>query len=213
MQTSGWTPPLAVYVPEEEQQDIDLEWMKVALDQAEEALAAKEVPVGCVFVKNGKAIAKARNRTNEWRNATLHAELVSLDEILKTHPLPLQDVTLYVTVEPCVMCASALRQVGIGKVFYGAGNERFGGCGSVLDVNDTPSIQSSLSYPAFGGYYRPEAIMLLRRFYLIQNSNAPKPKNKTTRVLKTDILPIKSRTASPIATPDGSRTPLETELS
>lgn len=124
--------------------------------QAEEALAAKEVPVGCVFVKDGEAIAKARNRTNEWRNvssamcvtrcrimnisiiqATLHAELVSLDEILKTHSLPLQDVTLYVTVEPCVMCASALRQVGIGKVFYGAGNERFGGCGSVLDVNDT----------------------------------------------------------------------------
>ncbi|KAJ9120188.1 hypothetical protein QFC22_003088 [Naganishia vaughanmartiniae] len=156
MQSTGWTPPLATYIPEADQQEVDLGWMKVALDQtrpstlsfsglgslfgnpqAEEALAAKEVPVGCVFVRDGKAIAKARNRTNEWRNATLHAELVSLDEILKTHSLPLQDVTLYVTVEPCVMCASALRQVGIGKVIYGAGNERFGGCGSVLDVNDT----------------------------------------------------------------------------
>ncbi|KAI5453748.1 tRNA(adenine34) deaminase [Naganishia albida] len=208
MPASEWTPPLATYVPIEEQAEQDLQWMKVALDQAEEALAAKEVPVGCVFVKDGLAIAKARNRTNEWRNATLHAELVSLDQILKTHPLPLHDVTLYVTVEPCVMCASALRQVGIGKVFYGAGNERFGGCGSVLDVNDTPRIKSSISYQALGGYYRPEAIMLLRRFYLIQNSNAPKPKNKTTRVLKTDILPIKSRTASPSATPEGSRTPV-----
>ncbi|KAJ9121010.1 hypothetical protein QFC24_004991 [Naganishia onofrii] len=187
MQSTGWTPPLATYIPEEDQQEADLDWMQVALDQAEEALAAKEVPVGCVFVKDGKAIAKARNRTNEWRNATLHAELVSLDKILKTHDLPLQDVTLYVTVEPCVMCASALRQVGIGKVFYGAGNERFGGCGSVLDVNDTPRIKSSLSYQALGGYYRTEAIMLLRRFYLIQNSNAPKPWNKTTRVLKTDM--------------------------
>lgn len=78
-----------------------------------------------------------RGMNHPSRQATLHAELVSLDEILKTHSLPLQDVTLYVTVEPCVMCASALRQVGIGKVFYGAGNERFGGCGSVLDVNDT----------------------------------------------------------------------------
>ncbi|KAJ9103879.1 hypothetical protein QFC21_002341 [Naganishia friedmannii] len=201
MQSTGWTPPLATYITEEDQQEVDLEWMKVALEQAEEALAAKEVPVGCVFIKDGKAIAKARNRTNEWRNATLHAELVSLDEILKTHDLPLQGVTLYVTVEPCVMCASALRQVGIGKVFYGAGNERFGGCGSVLDVNDT------LSYQALGGYYRTEAIMLLRRFYLIQNSNAPKPKNKHTRVLKTDILPIKSRTASPSSTPQGSQTP------
>jgi tRNA(Arg) A34 adenosine deaminase TadA len=122
-------------------------------------LEAAEVPVGCVFVRNGKAIAKARNRTNEWRNvsivrpregpsrlidirvlqATLHAELVSLDHIIQTQriPTPLSDVTLYVTVEPCVMCASALRQVGIGKVYYGCGNERFGGCGSVLDVNST----------------------------------------------------------------------------
>lgn len=71
--------------------------------------------------------------------ATLHAELVSLDHIIQTQriPTPLSDVTLYVTVEPCVMCASALRQVGIGKVYYGCGNERFGGCGSVLDVNST----------------------------------------------------------------------------
>ncbi|KAJ9117781.1 hypothetical protein QFC20_000060 [Naganishia adeliensis] len=70
MSPPEWTPPLATYVPIEEQAEEDLEWMKVALDQAEEALAAKEVPVGCVFVKDGVAIAKARNRTNEWRNVS-----------------------------------------------------------------------------------------------------------------------------------------------
>ena len=67
--------------------------------------------------------------------ATLHAELEAIDHLLPTHPAPLSSITLYVTVEPCVMCASALRQIGIGKVVYGCGNDRFGGCGSVIDVN------------------------------------------------------------------------------
>lgn len=108
--------------------------MREALIMAEEALDAGEVPVGCVFVTNGKAIARARNRTNEWRNATLHAELEAIDHLLPRHR-ELADITLYVTVEPCVMCASALRQAGIGRVVYGCGNDRFGGCGSVLDVS------------------------------------------------------------------------------
>jgi tRNA-specific adenosine deaminase 2 len=105
--------------------------------QAEEALAADEVPVGCIFVKDDQAIARARNRTNEWRNATLHAELEAIDHLLPNHPPPLSSITLYVTVEPCVMCASALRQIGIGRVVYGCGNDRFGGCGSVIDVNSS----------------------------------------------------------------------------
>lgn len=105
--------------------------------QAEEALHSDEVPVGCVFVKGDTAIARARNRTNEWRNATLHAELEAIDHLLPDNPAPLSEITLYVTVEPCVMCASALRQIGIGRVVYGCGNERFGGCGSVVDVHDS----------------------------------------------------------------------------
>ncbi|KAG7571083.1 hypothetical protein FFLO_00908 [Filobasidium floriforme] len=189
----------AYYVPVEEQSEEDKTWMRVALDMAEEALQAAEVPVGCVFVRNGEAIAKARNRTNEWRNATLHAELVSLDHIIQTQqiPTPLSDVTLYVTVEPCVMCASALRQVGIGKVYYGCGNERFGGCGSVLDVNSTDMIPTQKGFPAYGGYYREEAILALRRFYITSNTNAPKPRNKGKRVLKTEFLPIKPAGGTP----------------
>jgi tRNA-specific adenosine deaminase 2 len=78
--------------------------------------------------------------------ATRHAELEAIDTILADPALtppsllasgayPLADTTLYVTVEPCIMCASALRQMGIKRVFYGCANERFGGCGSVLGVN------------------------------------------------------------------------------
>ena len=75
--------------------------------------------------------------------ATRHAELEAIDEIFADQTLtpvmneyPLSQTTLYVTVEPCIMCASALRQLGIKEVFYGCGNDRFGGCGSVLGVNE-----------------------------------------------------------------------------
>ncbi|PWN26837.1 tRNA specific adenosine deaminase [Jaminaea rosea] len=182
-----------------------LRWMREALLMAEEAFDALEVPVGSVFVRHGEIIAKCRNRTNELMNATRHAELEAIDEILSRYPPewgkkfaldphgcednPFKDTTLYVTVEPCIMCGAALRQVGIGRVVFGAGNERFGGNGSVLGCHDDDAILSSPPYEAVGGYYREEAIMLLRRFYLTENSNAPNPRSKARRVLKTQVQP------------------------
>ena len=118
--------------------------------------------------------------------ATLHAELEAIDHLLPTNPAPLSSITLYVTVEPCVMCASALRQIGIGRVIYGCGNDRFGGCGSVINVNSScvspldvllcpnPPREMLDTHPPFvaeGGFYREEAIMLLRRFYMSENQN------------------------------------------
>ncbi|CAD6588447.1 MAG: diacylglycerol O-acyltransferase 1 [Tremellales sp. Tagirdzhanova-0007] len=185
------------YIPPRDQSPSDLSWMREALIMAEEALASDEVPVGCVFVRQGRAIARARNRTNEWRNATLHAELEAIDHLLPMHPAPFSSITLYVTVEPCVMCASALRQIGIGKVVYGCGNDRFGGCGSVIDVNTSELLDTHPPYVAEGGYYREEAIMLLRRFYMSENQNAPNPKRKGTRVLKTEIPPPPSSSGTP----------------
>ncbi|KAI9063489.1 cytidine deaminase-like protein [Trametes sanguinea] len=176
------------------EEDIHMKWMKCAMDMAEEALAAQEVPVGCVFVRNDRIIARARNRTNQLRNATRHAELEAIDEILANKELtptvteyPLSDTTLYVTVEPCIMCASALRQMGIKEVFYGCGNDRFGGCGSVLGVNSALPHPKHPGYRATGGYMREDAIMILRRFYITENTNAPVPKSKANRVLKTEI--------------------------
>lgn len=184
-------------------------------NEAGEAMDAGEVPVGCAFVLDGVVIAKARNRTNELRNSTRHAELEAIDYILSTpsltptsslDPLPLSTTTLYVTVEPCIMCASALRQMGIKEVYYGCGNERFGGCGSVLSVNDDEDLNHP-QYPAVMGYLRDEAIMILRRFYLTENKNAPVPRAKTNRILKTEIpSPIlqsrsQSRTPQKVGTP------------
>ncbi|KAJ7265901.1 cytidine deaminase-like protein [Mycena haematopus] len=172
-------------------------FMAEAMAMAEEALAAGEVPVGCIFVRRNTIIAKARNRTNELRNATRHAELEAIDEILSDPALtapgnieyPLSDTILYVTVEPCIMCASALRQMGIKQVFFGCANDRFGGCGGVIGVNDRLEHPSHPPYEAIGGFSREDAILILRRFYVTENSNAPAPKSKANRVLKTEILP------------------------
>ena len=108
--------------------------MKLALDQAHEAYNAGEVPVGCVFVLNGTVVGQGRNRTNETLNGTAHAEMVALRD-MKDLISQTAHMDLYVTVEPCIMCAAALRQVGVKQVYFGAGNDKFGGNGTVLEIN------------------------------------------------------------------------------
>ncbi len=161
-------------------------FMKAALEQAEKALEEAEVPVGCVFVLENAIIASGSNKTNVSLNATLHAEFVGIETILADYPASIfSKVDLYVTVEPCLMCAAALRQLGIRKVYFGCGNDRFGGCGSVFSMHSDSAV--SQPYPVEQGIYRKEAIMLLRRFYLLENETAPKPSLKASRVLKEDV--------------------------
>ena len=104
------------------------------------------------------------------------------------HPDILHNTDLYVTVEPCIMCASALRQYGIRCVYYGCGNDRFGGNGSVLPVNSDKGLEEG--YPSYGGIFRKEAIMLLRRFYIQENDKAPNPMAKKSRELKLTVQPL-----------------------
>lgn len=157
------------------------QWMHMALDQAEIALNTEEVPVGCVIVRNNSlVIAKGHNNTVATGNATRHAELEALASLFRdgqTVPA-FSDCTLYVTVEPCVMCACALRQIGLVDVVFGCFNDKFGGCGSVLRVHD-----SAIGGPALrtrGGICKDEAIRLLQRFYSHENRHSPAP-NKRTR--------------------------------
>lgn len=164
-------------------------FMREAIKMAELALVSDETPVGCVFVRNGVIIGKGMNETNRTLNGTRHAEFVALAGILSKEPISIiKETDLYVTVEPCVMCASMLRQYGIRKVFFGCWNDRFGGTGGVLNIHSDPSVDKP--YPVFGGIFREEAIMLLRKFYVQENEKAPEPKQKRTRELKTEILPM-----------------------
>lgn len=165
------------------------EYMLIAIGQAEEALLKKEVPVGCVFVHDsGEVLAVGANETNRSLNGTLHAEFVAIKKILQYHEASVfHETSLFVTVEPCIMCASALRQLGIKHVVFGCGNDKFGGCGSVFSMHDDAWKTDIAAYPVTPGILRKEAIMLLRRFYLLENDTAPKPALKGTRVLK-DVI-------------------------
>ncbi|GFN10775.1 tRNA(adenine34) deaminase [Aspergillus tubingensis] len=161
-------------------------FMKQALMMGEKALATGETPVGCVLVYDNKIVGSGMNDTNKSMNGTRHAEFIAIGEMLQTYPRSaLRSTDLYVTVEPCVMCASALRQYQIRKVYFGCGNDRFGGTGSILSLHADRSIDPP--YPVQGGLFHKEAIMLLRRFYIQENEKAPKPRPKKHRELKTDF--------------------------
>lgn len=147
--------------------------------------------MACVFVHNGKIIGRGMNATNRTLNGTRHAEFQAIAEILSPPPVEanyppisaassaaaeplraypasiLKESDLYVTVEPCIMCASLLRQYGIRKVYFGAINERFGGTGGVFNIHQGPGPEKG--YEVSGGWLREEAIMLLRRFYVQEN--------------------------------------------
>ena len=105
----------------------------MALVEAEAALSKHEVPVGCVFIHSVHgAIGRGHNNTVASCNATRHAELEAIDQILQKgySPAVFRECTLYVTVEPCIMCASALRHIQVGHVVFGCCNDKFGGCGT-----------------------------------------------------------------------------------
>ena len=160
-------------------------WMQKALELAQGALAVGEVPVGCIIVYRDRVIATGSNHVNETKNATRHAELVALDEMFewcqsedldRSHIL--SESVLYVTVEPCIMCAAALRQMAISLVVYGCNNDRFGGCGSVLNVHTDDLVSHGAPLKHRAGVFANDAVQLLKSFYKGENPNAPEPKKK-----------------------------------
>ncbi|CAJ1077666.1 tRNA-specific adenosine deaminase 2 [Xyrichtys novacula] len=164
--------------------DGDIErWMTCAFEMAADALKGGEVPVGCLMVYENQVVGKGRNEVNETKNATRHAEMVALDQLLDwCHHSDLdvkgvcKRTALYVTVEPCIMCAAALRLLNIPVVVFGCRNERFGGCGSVLDVSSAGLPQTGSPFRCVSGHRADEAVEMLKTFYKQENPNAPKPK-------------------------------------
>ena len=119
--------------------DIDTQYMKEALALAREAEARDEVPVGALIVHRGEVIARASNTRESSKCATHHAELLAIEEacrVLGGWRLP--ECTLYVTMEPCVMCAGAIINARIDRVVYGTHDIRFGAFGSLIDIPKVP---------------------------------------------------------------------------
>ena len=113
----------------------DLEFMREALRLAEEAAAEDEVPVGCVITLGDRIVGRGRNRREGAKHALAHAELEAIDEACRTlGGWRLWQCTLYVTLEPCPMCAGAILNARIPRVVYGAQDPKAGACGSVTDL-------------------------------------------------------------------------------
>lgn len=109
--------------------------MEAALEQAQRAAIANEVPVGAVISRNSTVLARARNETVARRDPTAHAELLAIQAALKAAGTDrLEDSTLYVTLEPCAQCAGAIVLAKVGRLVFGAYDEKAGMCGSVGDL-------------------------------------------------------------------------------
>ncbi|XP_064481944.1 tRNA-specific adenosine deaminase 2-like [Ornithodoros turicata] len=163
---------------------LDSDMMSRAFLLAREALEVGEVPVGCVMVYKNEIVAQGRNHVNESKNACRHAEFECVDQVIswcKKKQLKPEEVfpgiTVFVTVEPCIMCASAIKTLGISRLVFGCSNDRFGGCGSVLDIFE----DGVGSVEVCSGFRANEAIDLLKTFYMGENPNAPVPKPKANR--------------------------------
>ena len=113
----------------------DLKFMQEALELAKEAAAEGEVPVGCVIVRDGQVVGRGRNRRETGKTALGHAEIEAIGQACKTlGGWRLWECTLYVTLEPCPMCAGAIITARSPRVGFGASDAKCGACGSVCDL-------------------------------------------------------------------------------
>lgn len=142
---------------------LDVFHMREAMTEARKAQARGEVPVGAVLVHRGATLYGAGNRVEEDASGLAHAELLLIQEASKKEGRYLQDFTLYVTLEPCLMCAAALVHARIGRVVFGAHDPERGGLGSAAMV---PDLGRSLhTYPVKGGVLEEENRDILQAFF------------------------------------------------
>jgi len=142
----------------------DRQAMQAALVEARQAAEAGEVPIGAVLVREGQILARAQNRVLRDLDPTAHAEIVALRAAataLGNYRLP--GCTLYVTLEPCAMCAGAMIHARLDRLVFAAADPKTGACGSVLSVLNHPQLNHQMQ--AEQGLFADEAANLLRAFF------------------------------------------------
>jgi tRNA(adenine34) deaminase len=146
------------------QVELDRQFMQQALEQAGLAALAGEVPVGAVIVRNGEVIARAFNQPITNHDPSAHAEILALRQAaLSEQNYRLPGTTLYVTLEPCTMCAGAMLHARVDRIVYGAPDPKTGAAGSVLDVFSSKQLNHQTIIE--GGLMGQECGQLLRDFF------------------------------------------------
>jgi tRNA(adenine34) deaminase len=142
----------------------DEQGMRAALREARASAAAEEVPVGCVIVHEGTIIGRGHNQVEGLQDATAHAEILAIGAASNAlQSWRLLECTLYVTLEPCAMCAGAMVLARVGRLVYGATDPKAGGCGSVLDVIHEPRLNHRVEVTA--GVLADECGAVLKAFF------------------------------------------------
>ncbi len=151
--------------------DDDHRFMTEAMAEAEAAGKRGEVPVGAVVVRDTEIIARSGNRRMELRDPSGHAELLALSEAGRaTGDWRLEKCTLYVTLEPCAMCAALCRQARLELVVWAAEDPQAGACGSVIDLAEDPRLGPKLTHR--GGLLAKESTRLLQGFFAKQRHSS-----------------------------------------
>lgn len=143
---------------------LEEKFMKEALKEAQKAYEKLEVPVGCIIVKDGKIIARAHNLKETKYDTTKHAEILAIQKASKKlESWRLLDCEMYVTLEPCSMCAGAIINSRIKKVYVGAADEKTGACGSVLNLFDDYTFNHKVELET--GIMKEECEKILKDFF------------------------------------------------
>jgi tRNA(adenine34) deaminase len=144
--------------------DKDVQYMQLALETARLAPALGEVPIGAVLILDGRVLAQVHNFRELWQDPTAHAEVVAIREAAtRLGTWRLAGTTLYVTVEPCSMCAGAIIQSRISRLVFGASDPKAGACGSVFNLPDERRLNHRVQ--VIGGVLEQESQDLIRTFF------------------------------------------------
>ena len=142
----------------------DIMYMEAALNEARIAFELNEVPIGCVIVHQDEIIARGHNRRTTEKNVLRHAELIAIDEACRfVGDWRLEDCRIYVTIEPCPMCAGAILQARFPVLVYGAKNPKAGCVGSILNLLDNPNFNHRAEVVA--GVLEEQCAGLMKEFF------------------------------------------------
>ncbi|MGT2812571.1 tRNA adenosine(34) deaminase TadA [Streptococcus minor] len=164
-------------------------FMREALKEAEKSLAKEEIPIGCVIVKDGHIIGRGHNAREELNQAIMHAEIMAINEANQQEGnWRLLDATLFVTIEPCVMCSGAIGLARIPRVVYGATNQKFGGAGSLYDILTDERLNHRVEVER--GILEEECAAVMQSFFRIGRERKKKAKRLAKEALEDEDSPL-----------------------